>query len=475
MKKYKLMLITSILALLTFNVSSCSNSLSKVEGERVEERTLKFYALNDFHGAYLYDEDYEQTGLSRIGNYLKNMKIANPENTFIISSGDMFQGGAESNITYGQVVIETMNDIGFDSMTIGNHEFDWGEDVLKEMEASMDFPLLGINIFYSEDHSKPEYLKDSVVIKKEGINVGIIGAIMPNIGDSILATISEDFSYESSIALIEEEAKRLKEEEDCEIVVLSTHDGNANYYEDLVGDIDALFLGHDHNVRDGYLDNVNNLVPYVEGGDNGNYVSEITLDLKLVNNEYEVVGSSVKNVETFGNETFSYEDREINDIYDKYRENIESIRDQVLYNFDSYVSRNNFARYVSYALLNYASYYDPKILCDGGMVNSGGIRSNIAEGEFTYGDLIKVYPFENTLCILKINEAIYPSFIRNASNLVRSETENNIDGYYYVATIDYVAYSVSTRTYCEEIIEVDVTARDVVAEYLLNEGYSSIN
>ena len=45
----------------------------------------------------------------------------------------MFQGGAESNITRGKIIIDSMNGIGFDSMTIGNHEFDWDEETLIEM------------------------------------------------------------------------------------------------------------------------------------------------------------------------------------------------------------------------------------------------------------------------------------------------------------------------------------------------------
>lgn len=79
----------------------------------------------------------------------------------------MFQGGAESNITYGDVVIDAMNIIGFDSMTIGNHEFDWGEEVLSAMASKMDFPLLGYNIYYKGTLNRPSYLKPSTIIKKK--------------------------------------------------------------------------------------------------------------------------------------------------------------------------------------------------------------------------------------------------------------------------------------------------------------------
>ena len=288
LKKGLSYIFVTFLSLIT--IASCQNKVSYDElGERIEERTLNFYALNDFHGAYLYDEDYKQVGLSRIGNYLINEKNNNFDNTFIISSGDMFQGGAESNITYGEVVIETMNQIGFDSMTIGNHEFDWGEEKLEEMASKMDFPLLGINVFHASTNKRPYYLSSSTVINKEGINVGIIGSIMPGIEEDILATIADDFIYDESIELIKEEATYLRNEEKCEIVILSTHDGEYERYLELVDYIDALFLGHDHNLKSGYLDETNKKVPYIEGKNYGSYLSNISLDLKLnSNNEYEI-------------------------------------------------------------------------------------------------------------------------------------------------------------------------------------------
>ena len=74
----------------------------------------------------------------------------------------MFQGGAESNITYGDIVIDAMNIIGFDAMAIGNHEFDWGEEVLSSMASKMDFPLLGFNVYYKDTLNRPSFLSPSI-------------------------------------------------------------------------------------------------------------------------------------------------------------------------------------------------------------------------------------------------------------------------------------------------------------------------
>lgn len=475
----KILSFFGLATLLLFQVTSCNPNDFTYDtlGERPNERTLNFYALNDFHGAFLYDEDYEQTGLSRIGNYLINQKENDPENTFIISSGDMFQGGAESNITHGEVVIEAMNAIGFDSMTIGNHEFDWGIERLETMSEQMDFPLLGINIFKSNDNSRPSFLNPSTVVERDGIRVGIIGSIMPGIGDDILATIANQFVFGESIDLIREEATRLREIEHCEVVVLSTHDGNDFYYESLADGnyIDALFMGHDHRYKEGTFEDDDN-TPYVEGANYGSYVSHIALDLRLVNGNYEVIHSDVENIETFSNSSFSEESSLINAVYDEFKDQIESIRDEVLYVFPNSLSKNEFGNYLVKALLNYTNnvlindeeYKD--IYVTKSLMNSGGIRDSIPSGEFTYGDLLRVYPFENVLCILKVDSSYY-NLIPNPGYMYEIDNINESSEYSYIATIDYVAYQTSYSMLSEEIIPTLVTARDIVANELKTNGY----
>lgn len=474
----KLLSILALFTLLALEATSCNDQTFTFDslGNRPSERTLNFYALNDFHGAFLYDEDYGQTGLSRIGNYLIKQKENDPENTFIISSGDMFQGGAESNITHGEVVIEAMNAIGFDSITIGNHEFDWGIERLETMSEQMDFPLLGINIFKSNDNSRPSFLNPSTVVERDGIRVGIIGSIMPGIGDDILATIANQFVFGESIDLIREEATRLREIEHCEVVVLSTHDGNDFYYESLADGnyIDALFMGHDHRYKEGTFEDDDN-TPYVEGANYGSYVSHIALDLRLVDGNYEVIHSSVENIETFGNSDFNEESSVVNAVYEQFRSEIESIRDEVLFVFPNRVSRTDFGVYLCKALLNYTNtvlrnneqYIE--IYATEAFMNSGGIRDEIQPGEFTYGDLLRVYPFENVLCILKVTNSNYDIMPNPGySYEIENPKENEFS---YIATIDYVAYQSSYQLMSEEVISTLITARDIVANELKTNGY----
>ena len=61
----------------------------------------------------------------RIKTYIESIKKSNKKGTIVLSAGDMFQGTAVSSMTRGRAIVDCMNIIGFDAMTIGNHELDY--------------------------------------------------------------------------------------------------------------------------------------------------------------------------------------------------------------------------------------------------------------------------------------------------------------------------------------------------------------
>ena len=90
---------------------------------------ISFYAVNDLHGKFM-DTD-SQPGVDEFTTYVKELYQDTESEEVLLSSGDMWQGTVESSLTRGSLMTEWMNDVGFVSMTLGNHEFDWGAAVLK--------------------------------------------------------------------------------------------------------------------------------------------------------------------------------------------------------------------------------------------------------------------------------------------------------------------------------------------------------
>ena len=135
---------------------------------------LDLFAINDLHGKF--DDTDANEGVDELSTFLKNFQNKN-KYTLLLSSGDMWQGSSESNLTKGQLVTEWMNEMDFVSMTLGNHEYDWGEEYIIENSKLAEFPFLAINVYDRDTNKLAQYCSPSTVIDLGDIQIGIIGAI----------------------------------------------------------------------------------------------------------------------------------------------------------------------------------------------------------------------------------------------------------------------------------------------------------
>lgn len=113
-----------------------------------DQTEIRILYVNDFHG---FAEPYKPFGpdemlggiayLAARMNALRNEKVS-----LLLSAGDMIQGNNWANLSQGESVIELMNTMRFDAMVVGNHEFDFGQDVLKKRISEAKFPVLGVNV-----------------------------------------------------------------------------------------------------------------------------------------------------------------------------------------------------------------------------------------------------------------------------------------------------------------------------------------
>jgi len=185
--------------------------------------TFDFLAINDLHGKF--EKSDANDGVATLSTYMKSVRNQN-ENTVFLSSGDMWQGGSASNLTQGLIVTDWMSEMGFASMTLGNHEYDWGSDAVKANEQLANFPFLAINVYDKATNQRVDYCQSSVMVEQNGVKIGIIGAI----GDCY-SSISPDkvsdvyFKVGSELtSLVKAESETLRAQgADC--IVYSIHDG----------------------------------------------------------------------------------------------------------------------------------------------------------------------------------------------------------------------------------------------------------
>lgn len=431
---------------------------------------IDIFALNDFHGALARDEEAKHPGISRLNTYLKNQRSNNPGGTIFLSSGDMWQGSADSNLTKGKIVTELMNYMGYEAMTIGNHEFDWSIAQIEANKEISDFPYLGSNIVDKDTKERAPFVDDSVIITRDGVNVGVIGVMGSDLEHSVQTSLLANYEFDAITSYVTEEAEELRSH-GADIVVLAAHDtwvvSNLTPERQTLLDnkvIDAVLSGHQH-VVDQHLKNG---VPILQTRGYGRDVQHITFkynkdtkDLKL--GTYEVV----KDLYTFD----LPEDKTTKAIYDyHYKANdIAKIKNEVLATLvNKEMSRTSIANFTVQVM---QEAYEGVI---GAAHNvEGGIRVNsFSKGKLTYGLIYQAFPFDNDIYVVEMSGRRVKALMDYSGNLARYFTvdRDQIDdnATYKIATISYV-YELDGSPFANLTYEQKFAyPRDLIASYLRN-------
>ncbi len=173
----------TIFAATLFLLSSCPGALAA----RTPVVNLTILHINDTHGHIvpfaplsnkIFDHAREVGGAAYLATMIERERAANPEGTILLSAGDMFQGTPVSNIFHGKPVEDIMNYLHFDAMTLGNHEFDWGQDVLHSIISRASFPVLSANVL-TTGGAPIKGVQPYIILKRKGVRIGVIGLTTP--------------------------------------------------------------------------------------------------------------------------------------------------------------------------------------------------------------------------------------------------------------------------------------------------------
>lgn len=479
--------------------SSLVSSLASSEAE-AKPSSISFYALNDTHGAIEADTGNSYPGMARVATAIASDSFYT-SSSVLLSSGDMFQGSALSNISEGLCMTDIMNQLGFVSLSIGNHEFDWGIDKIENEEKEADFPFLGINIYSKSTGERALFAKPSAIINRGGAKIGIIGSIHQGIASAISASKITDIDFKDDGPLVVAEAKRLKEEEDCDLVILSTHQGYNGLPAEIksCSDLDGVFLGHDHFRTNEYYSGKY----FIEGGSSGKYYSRMSFDLQS-NGDYKL--SEAYHANGYAEVSMSEEeDQDVKAIISEYDEKIGPVKNSVIgtrsgdfYRYNS-AGQGSLGQFVTDAMEYYA-----KDLCQQDDIvtafhNIRGVRADLSGGtenadgtvNITIGDLYTILPFDNLVQAISISGA---SLIGAAGSDYYSSdlTYENGEWYlkgaevsyantYKVVTLDYLITKTGDPLYKgseggENLKGEQAYIRDVVTSYIqhLCENGSSV-
>lgn len=389
-------------------------ALGLTAGMAQADYSLTILHTNDFHARFepisKYDsgcgeEDNAEGkcfgGSARMVTAVEAAK-ARTNNYILVDGGDQFQGSLFYTYYKGKAAAEMMNKMGYDAMTVGNHEFDDGPEVLRGFADTVDFPILMSNADISGEEMLNGVIKPSVVIERGGDRIGLIG-LTPEDTDE-LASPGPNVKFGDPVEAVKAQVAALEADGVNKIIVLS-HSGMVvdKRVAEAVPQIDVIVGGHDNT----YLSNTDDKAagPYpvmvgttaiVQAYAYGKYLGELNVTF----DDEGVITEATGNPITLDGGVA--EDKATKDRVTEMAAPLDEIRNKVvaqsggLINGDRGVCRLEecaMGNLIAESMLDRVK--DQGI--DIAVANSGGIRASIDEGEVTMGEVLSVLPFQNTL------------------------------------------------------------------------------
>ncbi len=397
MKKFISILVSAIL------ITSCC--LCAFATETTESGfTVKIVHTNDIHSRVIEDESGGIIGLSKIKTLIDNY-TEDADLGLALDSGDIFHGQSIATLVEGESVARLIGACGYDAMTVGNHDWNYGKDRLKELvnivnqNNEKDFSLLAGNVI-NNDGSRffnDEYLIKTVEKNGENLKIGIFGLIDPNIyGDTAPSNVSG--LVFTDMKEYSEKAVEHLEGQGCQLIIALAHAISPKTLATEVDGVDLWLTGHEHT-------DINETVTTPNGGkslvvENGYYLYEAGLiELNCdVNGENEIENLEFK---TSSADYTVCADLEPDAAVQKLLDDINAEQSVILQEVvgSTPVDLDGVWEHLRIGETTMGRAITDAYLLETGadvaFENAGGVRSSIDAGEVTYGDVINVLPFGN--------------------------------------------------------------------------------
>ncbi|MDV3427820.1 MAG: 5'-nucleotidase C-terminal domain-containing protein [Bacillota bacterium] len=388
-------LFTLVLPFNILKVSAASESTDK---------NIQIVYINDFHGSV--DASGKNPGMVKLAGRLKAIKAENTTsntNTVFLAGGDLFQGSAASNLTYGAIVNEFLKEVGLTASAVGNHEFDWGTDKIAEWASKGGYKFLASNIYDKTTGLPVSWADPYQIVTIDGVKIGLIGLTTPETAFKTLPENVKDIEFKDPNACGTYWAKLLKSTKQADIVIAVTHLGAAQDSNGVItgeaadlanvkdSGIDAILCAHTHMAVCGTVNNI----PVVQAYYNGRNIGKLNITVKP-DNTFTIAPASEKLYDSNGFLKTLPDDSVTQNIYTNYMNTLAPILDKPVGKTVTDLTHDKSAG------VSILGEWSCEVMAKTaktqiGITNGGGLRTSIKAGNITMGNLYEVMPFDNTL------------------------------------------------------------------------------
>ena len=396
---------------------------------------------NDVHGRIL--EEKGVIGDAKAAAVIEEER-SKVENTIVVDAGDAFQGLPISNSTKGEDRANIMNQVGYDAMAVGNHEFDFGMDQAIKYKETLNFPLLSANTYVNG----ARVFEASTIVDKTPTVVGdefvVIGVTTPETAIKTHPKNIEGVTFADPITEVnkvidEVEARALADNRVYNNYIILAHLGvdattpvewrgstlaeALSQNSKLAGKRVIVIDGHSHTVQSAtYGDNVT----YNQTGSYLNNIGKVTLKSEQLLGEASLISAA----DTASVTPDALITELVNEIKVKYEaENAQVVIENNLVELNGErsnvrVRETNLGNAVTDAIYAYGQtgFSNKTSLA---VTNGGGLRATIAKDQpVTKGDIIAVLPFGNIISQITVTgQQIQDMFTKSLSSALQTDKE----------------------------------------------------
>ncbi len=371
--------------------------------------SLTIVHTNDIHSRV--EADDSSIGFSRLATYVKKLKADNP-NVLLLDAGDTTHGLPIATLSNGEAMVKFMNEVGYDAMVPGNHDFNYGYHRLVEFNEMAEFPILAANVIPVEGEMD---LNEYIVKEMNGIKIGIFGVTTEESKYKSNPKNTEGVDITDPVAKATEMVEKLQEEEVDMIIALAhvgldgESDPKSSDIAEQVEGIDLIVDGHSHSTfEEGLL--VNDTL-IVQTGEHLENVGKITVEFE--NGEVTKIEPTL----------FTREEAEALVEDDAVKVSIDELKELNYKELATVIGEanvdlvgereivrtreSNLGNLMTDALLEVTN-------ADMALTNGGGIRASIPEGEITKNHVLATFPFGNYGVKMQISGADILSSLEHA-------------------------------------------------------------
>jgi 5'-nucleotidase / UDP-sugar diphosphatase len=378
-----------------------------------ENFALTLLHTNDTHAAHT-PNNAGDGGVARQAAVVNQIR-AEGGNVLLMDAGDRFTGTLFHRVFLGQDQVQIMNALGYDAMTLGNHEFDNGSDVLLAFLQGLDFPAVSANVDFGANRALAGEIAPYIILEVGGQQIGVIGLTTPDTTFTSSPEAGITFS-DDLVGIVEANVAELTEQGINKIVLL-THVGilvDEAIMTQLNG-VDVVLGGHSHTLLSNAYTAASGAYPmqaeteaaepiiYAQAGANNLYLGRLDLEF-TPEGLLDGVGG-----DTILLSRYITPDAELDALVTALAAPVEALRATPI---EGAVSS---AMLVGDRSVCRVEECDLGVLITNAMLaetgaqiafmNGGGIRANIDEGDITVGDVLTVLPFGNLISTFELSGA----------------------------------------------------------------------